>query len=96
MNRKFLFAAAAVAISVSAAATTASAQDNVTFSLNIGSGYPGYYPAPYPVYPSYPAADDSYNSYDDSSCDYEYVTVKKWNRYHDRYRIVHRRIWVCN
>ena len=96
MDRKFLFAAAAVAIFVTAAATTASAHDSVSFSLNIGGGYPGYYPEPYPVYPSYPGSDNGYDSYDDSSCGYEYITVRKWNRYHDRYRIVHKRVWVCN
>ena len=95
MDRKFLFAAAAAAIFVTAATTTASAHDRLSFSLNFG-GYPGYYPEPYPAYPSYPASDDVYDSYDDSSCGYEYITVRKWNRYHDRYRIVHRRVWVCN
>ena len=96
MYRKFLFAASAVAILLTAAATTASAHDGVSFSLNFGGGYPGYYPEPYPVYPSYQPSDDSYDSYDDQSCGYEYISVKKWNRYHDRYRLVHRREWVCN
>ena len=92
MNRKFLFVATAAAIFVTAVASTASAHDRLSFSLNFG-GYPGYYPEPYPTYP---ASDDGYDSYDDSSCGYEYITVRKWNRYHDRYRIVHRRVWVCN
>lgn len=96
MYRKFLFAASAVAILMTAAATTASAHDGVSLSLNFGGAYPGYYTEPYQSYPSYQPTDDSYDSYDDQSCGYEYVTVKKWNRYHDGYRIVHRRVWVCN
>ena len=96
MNRKLLFAACALALFATVATTGASARDSVTFSLNFGGGYPGYYPEPYPLYPSYPASDDSYYSYDDSSCGYEYITVKKWNRYHDRYRLIHRRVWVCD
>ena len=93
MNIRFLSAACAVAFFAVATTTGASAHDRVNFSLSFGGGYPGYYSEPYPVYPSYP---DPYDSYDDSSCGYEYITVRKWNRYHDRYRIVHRRVLVCN
>ena len=96
MNCKFIFAACAVAFIATVGTTDAWAHDSVNFSLNFGGGYPGYYPEPYPDYPSYPAPYDSYESYDDSSCGYEYITVKRWNRYHDHYRIVHRRVWVCN
>ena len=97
MNRRFLVAASAVVIFITATVTAASAHDGFSFNLNLGGEYPGYYYAdPYPVYPRYPGADDGYDSYDDSSCGYEYITVKKWNRYHDRYRIVHKRVWVCN
>ena len=46
---------------------------------------------------TYPVYDDGYDDgYDNGDCGYEYVNVKKWNRYHDRYRIVHKRVWVCN
>lgn len=95
MNRTLLYAASAIGLFLTATATTASAHDGFSFNLNLG-GYPGYYPEPYPVYQSYPSGDDSYDSYDDSSCGYEYITVKKWNRYHDRYRIIQKRVWVCN
>jgi hypothetical protein len=100
MIRKLLIAASAVAVLATAAASSASAKVHVNVLL--GGGYP-VYAQPYPVYPSYhvypayPVIDDGYGGYDDGSdCGYEYVNVKKWNRYHDRYRIVHRRVWVCN
>jgi opacity protein-like surface antigen len=93
MFRNLLIAASAAALLSTAAASTASAKVHVNVLL--GGGYPVYAP-PYPVYPSYPVYDDGYDGYDDGDCGYEYVSVKKWNRYHDRYRIVHRKVWVCN
>jgi hypothetical protein len=94
MNRKHIIAAFAVVVFVTAAAGTASA--HVDFNLNLGGGYPSYYPEPYPVYPPYPTVDYGYDDDDNADCGYEYITVKKWNRYHDRYRILHKRVWVCN
>ncbi len=97
MIRKLFIAASAVALLATAAASTASAKIHV--NINLGGGYPQYYPAPYPVYPAYPVIDDGYDGYDgydNGDCGYEYVAVKKWNRYHDRFRIEHRRVWVCN
>ena len=97
MIRKLVFAVSTVALLAAATATIASAKVHV--NINLGGGYPGYYPQPYPVYPAYPLIDDSYSGdegYDNSDCGYEYVNVKRWNRYHDRYRIEHRRVWVCN
>ena len=100
MIRNLIIAASAVALLATAAASTASAKIHVDLNLNLGGGYPGYYPEPYPVYPAYPIIDggyDGYDGYDDNAdCGYEYITVKKWNRYHDRYRIQHKRVWVCN
>ena len=97
MIRKFIIAAAAAgALFGTAALSSASAETDVHFSVNLGGGYPSYYPEPYPVYPSYPVADENYDESDNADCGYEYITVKKWNRYHDRYRIVHKRVWVCN
>ena len=96
MLRKLIIAAAAAgAILAAVGASTASAETDVHFNINLGGGYPGYYPEPYPVYPSYPVADEN-DDYDNADCGYEYITVKKWNRYHDRYRLLHKRVWVCN
>jgi hypothetical protein len=97
MIRKLVFAVSAVALLATATATIASAKVHV--NINQGGGYPSYYPEPYPVYPAYPVIDDGYygdDGYDNPDCGYEYVNVKRWNRYHDRYRIEHRRVWVCN
>lgn len=97
MIRKFIIAAAAAgALLTTVGVSTASAETDVHFSINLGGGYGGYYPEPYPVYPSYPVYDENYDDSDNTDCGYEYITVKKWNRYHDRYRIVHKRVWVCN
>jgi hypothetical protein len=102
MIRNLIIAASTVALLATAAASTASAKVHVDLNLNLGGGYPGYYPEPYPVYPVYPVMHDGYDGYDDydgydsSDCGYEYITVKKWNRYHSRYRILHKRVWVCN
>jgi hypothetical protein len=94
MIRKLLIAASAVAVIATAAASTASAKVHV--NVLVGAGHP-YYVDPYPVYPTYPVYDDGYdNGYDNGDCGYEYINVKRWNRYHDRYRIVHKRVWVCN
>ncbi len=95
MIRKFIIAAAAAGVLLgTAVVSTASAETNVHVNLNLG-GYPSYYPDAYPVYPSYPVSDED-DEYDSADCGYEYITVKKWNRYHDRFRIVHKRVWVCN
>ena len=95
MIRKLIIAgAAAGALFATVGASTASAETDVHFNINLGGGYPGYYTDPYPVYPSYPVVDDNYD--DNADCGYEYITVKRWNRYHDRYRIVHKKVWVCN
>ena len=99
MVRKFFIAAAGAAFFIAAGASAASAEVNeVNIGINLysGGGYPTYYPQPTPVYPAYPAAYDSNDGYDNSDCGYEYTTVRKWNRYHTGYRIVHRRVWVCN
>ena len=92
--RKFIIAAATGALLATVAISTASAETDNQLNCNLW-GYPNYYPQPYPVYPSYPVTDEN-DDYDNSDCGYEYITVKKWNRYHDRYRIVHKRVWVCN
>ena len=63
------------------AADTASAR--VDFNLSLGGGYPGYYPAPHPNYPPYPGADHGYDDENNVDCGYEYITVRKWNRYHE-------------
>lgn len=99
MIRNLILAASAVALLSTAAATTASAKVHVDLNLGLGGGYPGYYPQPYPYYPAYPVYDggsEDYGDYDNSDCGYEYISVKKWNRYHDHYRILHKRVWVCN
>ena len=96
MIRKFIIAAAAGALLATVGFSTASAEVNVDLNLNLGGGYPSYYPGSYPVYSPYPGGDDNYDDYDNADCGYEYITVKKWNRYHDRYRIVHKKVWVCN
>ena len=94
MNRKHIIATFAVLAFVVGAAGTASA--HVDFNLNFGGGYPGFYPDPYPDYPPYPGGDYGYDDENNADCGFEYITVKKWNRYHDRYRILHKRVWVCN
>ena len=99
MIRKFILAASAFALLTTTAASSASAKVQVDLNLGLGGGYLNYYPQPYPYYPAYPVYDggyDSYDSYDDSDCGYEYISVKKWNRHHDHYRIQHKRVWVCN
>ena len=94
--RKFIIAAIATgALLATVAISTASAETDIQLNFNLG-GYPNYYPESYPVYPSYPVTDENYDDYDSADCGYEYVTVKKWNRYHDRYRLTHKRVWVCN
>ena len=94
MNRKLMIVTLAVVAFVAGAAGSASA--HVDFNINLGGGYPGYYPEPYPDYPPYPGADYGYDDENNADCGYEYITVRKWNRYHDRYRILHKRVWVCN
>ena len=95
--RKFIIAAVATgAFLVSVGISPALAETDVQFNINLGGGYPGYYPEPYPVYPSYPVTDENYDDFDNADCGYEYITVKKWNCYYDRYRLVHKRVWVCN
>ena len=102
MIRKFILAASSVALLATAAATNASAKVHVNVNLGLGGGYSDYYAQPYPYYPAYPGYDggsdsyDDYDSYDNNDCGLEYISVKKWNRYHDRYRIEHKRVWVCN
>ena len=44
MNRKLMIAAFAVVAFVAGATGTASA--HVDFNINLGGGYPGYYPEP--------------------------------------------------
>ena len=96
MSRKLLLAAAGAVFLIAASASSASAEVNFSVNLYSGGEYPAYYPQPDPIYPYYAATDDAYDTYDNADCGYEYITVKKWNRYHDRYRVIHRRVWVCN
>ena len=100
MSRKFLIAAAGAAFLLAAGASAASAEvTEVNIGINLysgGGGYSTYYPQPAPVYPTHPAVYDGYDDSDDADCGYEYTTVRTWNRYHTGYRIVHRRVWVCN
>lgn len=99
MFRKLLIAASAVGLLATVAAQPAAAK--VHFDVNVGVPV---YADPYPVYPVYPAApvyhsyDNGYDDgYDDTEdCGYEVVRTKRWNRYHDAYRIVRKRIWVCH
>lgn len=96
MIRNLIIAASTAALFATASASFASAKVHVNV---IVGGQPHYYPQPYPVYPTYPVIDDGYygdDGYDNGDCGYEYITVKKWNRYHDHYRLQHRRVWVCN
>jgi opacity protein-like surface antigen len=96
MFRKVLIATAAVGLLAAATAAPAAAKIHV----NVNLGAPGYYPEPYPVYnayPVYPAYDTGYDGYDDTEdCGYEVVRVKRWNRYHDSYRVLRKRVWVCH
>ena len=96
MSRKFVIAAAGAAFLLAAGASSALAEVNFGINLYSGGGYPAYVPEPAPVYPYYPAVDESDDGYDNADCGYEYITVRKWNRYHTGYRIVHSRVWVCN
>jgi hypothetical protein len=95
MIRKTLLALSALGL-LAVAAHPAAAKVH----LNVGIGVP-VYADPYPVYPVYhdyaPAYDDGY-AYDDADedCGYEVRKIRKWNRYHDAYRIVRKRVWVCN
>jgi hypothetical protein len=94
MLHKILLAASAAGLIATAAAQPAAAK--VNFDVNVG--VPGYVVDPYPVYrpyPVYPAYDDGYDDYDED-CGYEYRKIRKWNRYHDAYRIVRKRVWVCH
>jgi hypothetical protein len=95
MLRKVLFAASAVGLL--AAALVQSAAAKVHFDVNVGVPV---YAEPYPVYqphPVYHGYDDGYGDegYADEDCGYEVVRTKRWNRYHDSYRIVRKRVWVC-
>ena len=66
MNRKLMIATRAVVAFVAGAAGPASA--HVDFNLNLGGGYPGYYPDPYPDYPPYPGVDYGYDDDNNSDC----------------------------
>ena len=90
MSHKLIIAAVGAAILMAAGASPASAEINFGINLYSSGGYPTYVPEP--AYPYY----DGYDDYDTADCGYEYITVRKWNRYHTGYRIVHRRVWVCN
>jgi hypothetical protein len=98
MFRKLLIAASAIGLLAAVAAQPAAAK--VHFDVNVGVPV---YADPYPVYPAYPVHpvyhgyDDGYGDegYVDEDCGYEVVRTKRWNRYHDSYRIVRKRIWVC-
>ena len=92
MSHKLIIAAVSAAFLMAAGAAPASAEVNFGINLYSGGGYPTYVPDPAPVYPYYEGDD----GYDTADCGYEYITVRKWNRYHTGYRIVHRRVWVCN
>lgn len=96
MISKFSLAASALVFFTAVAASSASAEVNVDLNLNLGGGYSSYYPESYQVYQPYPLTDEGYDDYDNADYGYEYTPVKKWNRYHDRYRIVQKRVWVCN
>jgi hypothetical protein len=96
MFRKLIIAASAVGLLATVATQPAAAKVHV----NVGVGIPAYV-EPYPVYPVAPVYHDYAPAYDDGEyvdddCGYEVVRVKKWNRYHDAYRIVRKRIWVCH
>lgn len=95
MIRNLLIAASAAGLLVTASASRASAEVDV----NINIGGPGYtYGEPYPyypAYPSYPTYDDSYSE-DTSDCGYEWVSYRRWNRWHTHYIIKHHKVWVCN
>jgi hypothetical protein len=95
MIRNLLIAASAAAVLATAAASTASAKVHVNLNVGVpGYGYAEPYPY-YPVYPAYPAVDDGY--YDDGGdCGYDWVAYKRWNQWHTRYIIKHRKVWVCN
>lgn len=91
MLRKFIISAAATgALLVTVAIPKASAETDIQVNFNLG-GYPNYYPESYPVYPSYPVTDEN-DDYDCGDCGNDYITVIKWNRY----RLVHKRVLVCN
>jgi hypothetical protein len=96
MLRKILIAASAMGLLAAFAAQPAAAK--VHFDVNVGVPV---YADPYPVYPAYPVYHDNGPAYDDSEyvdedCGYEVVRTKRWNRYHDAYRIVRKRVWVCH
>ncbi len=95
MFRKLLIAASAIGLLAAVAAQPAAAK--VHFDVNVGVPvYADPYPV-YPVAPVYHGYDGGYDEgYDDEDCGYEYVRTKRWNRYHDAYRIVRKRVWVCH
>ena len=68
MSRKFFIAAAGAAFFITAGALAASADVNFGINLYSGGGYPTYHAEPTPVYPLYPATDNSYDGYDNSDC----------------------------
>jgi hypothetical protein len=87
-----------LALSAAGALAIAAEPAAAKVHVNVGIGVP-IYAEPYPVYPAYPVVhdyDDDY-AYDevDEDCGYEYRKIRKWNRYHDSYRIVRKRVWVC-
>ena len=96
MRRKFIIAAAATcAILATFTIFKATSESDIRFNFNLGE-YPNYYSEPYPVYPFYSVTDENYDDYDNADCGYEYITVKKWNPFQDRYRLMHKRVWVCD
>ena len=88
MLRKSLIALAATAAIGTAMASTAEAHHKHHGNIVIGLGGFGYGGGYY----NNGFYDDGYYGGD---CGWQYINVKKWNHWHTRYIIKHKKVWSC-
>ena len=95
MLRKILIATAAVATLAAASAQQASAKVHINGFINVGVPG-GYYVDPYPTYPAYPAYPAGYSDYEGGDdCGFIVKKKKIWNWNHTAYKIVKKKVWIC-
>ena len=84
MFRKSLIAlTAAAALSLGMAA---SAQAKTTIDVHLGLGAFGY--------PAYGYGGYGYSPYHEE-CGWQWVKYKKWNKWHTKFVIKHKKVWTC-
>ncbi len=85
MFRKSLIALTAAAALSLGMAASAQAKTNIDVRLGFG-GYGGGYGYGHGY---------GYGGYYHDDCGWQWVKYRKWNKWHTKYRIKHKKVWVC-